>query len=257
MPVRRSNNGCKEAEELGQSTSDASAEKVLCDFLCAAKASAIKGSAVKDPASDLERILPFLHLRSRESVEQEVSKYIVKLIELRGPSPQHRMVAYANVGEQLLNELDCMINNEDSQKLKELQKNYSRLKNEKDTMHTELTQIIAQKDLEIARLKDQELSLDAKMQSMSELNTSLQLELEKLLRDRIQTHQNAVELRMQGLDFKAEVDRRSGNVLSSVQARMGFVPVGIEKQVELLRSLKVTDSTIVYFILLFDKFANA
>jgi hypothetical protein len=74
---------------------------------------------------------------------------------------------------------------------------------------------------------------------MSQTNTSLQLEIEKLLRDRIQTHQNSVELRMQGLDFKAEVDRRCGSILGCVQSRMGFVPSSIEKQVELLKALKV------------------
>lgn len=193
---------------------------------------------MKDSAYELERILPFLPQRSRESIEQEVSKIIVKLIELRGPNPQHRMVAYASVGQQLMTEIDGLINNTDTQRLRELEKKYEDLKKDRECLNRDLSQEIAIRDIEIARLKDQQASLDDKLQSMSAANTNIQLELEKLLRDRIQTHQNSVELRMQGLDFKAEVDRRSGSILSSVQARMGFVPVGIEKQVELLRALK-------------------
>jgi hypothetical protein len=207
--------------------------------LFAAKASVIKGTTAKESAYALERILPFIPQRSRETVEQEVSKIIVKLIDLRGPSPHHRMVAYSTVGEQLIAEIDGMIYNQDSEKLKDLQQRYDLLKSEKDSLHTGMSRMIAAKDIEISRLKDQQNILDNKLQSMSEGNTDLQLELEKLLRDRIQTHQHSVELRMQGLDFKAEVDRRSGNIISSVQTRMGFVPVGIEKQIELLRALKV------------------
>ncbi len=34
----------------------------------------------------------------------------------------------------------------------------------------------------------------------------------------------AVEVRMQGLDYKAEVNRHCGRVLASIQSRMGFIP---------------------------------
>ena len=43
---------------------------------------------------------------------------------------------------------------------------------------------------------------------------------------------------MQGLDFKAEIDRRCGKVLSSISARMGFVPSGILKTIQKLKVLK-------------------
>jgi hypothetical protein len=43
---------------------------------------------------------------------------------------------------------------------------------------------------------------------------------------------------MQGLDFKAEVDRRCSRIIASIQSRMGFVPSGIEKQVAYLKLLK-------------------
>lgn len=174
-------------ESPAEAAHDGSAEKVLCDLLFAAKASVLKGSAVKESASELERILPFLPQRSRETVEQEVSKIIVKLIDLRGPSPQHCMVAYANVGQQLIAEIDSLIFNPDTQRLKELERKYDELKREKEVLHRNLTQKIASRDIEIARLKDQQSALDQKLQSMSQENTGIQLELEKLLRDHIQT----------------------------------------------------------------------
>jgi hypothetical protein len=214
------------------------AEKVLCDLLFAAKKLIYKA---RTAGSGLEsdRAAQFMTERSREEVEEDISKVIVKLIDVAGPNRQHRMTAYAQVGEGMLSEMESVVFNDNSRKLKQLQIDYDALKTRSDQMHRELTQSIATRDIEIAKLKDQRLICDSKLKDMSETNTTLQLELEKLLRDRIQTHQNSVELRMQGLDFKAEVNRRCGNILTSVQSRMGFVPVGIEKQVELLRLLKV------------------
>ena len=43
---------------------------------------------------------------------------------------------------------------------------------------------------------------------------------------------------MQGLDFKAEVDRRCAKVLASISARMGFVPSGIQQTLMKLKVLK-------------------
>jgi hypothetical protein len=43
---------------------------------------------------------------------------------------------------------------------------------------------------------------------------------------------------MQGLDFKAEVDRRCAKVLTSISARMGFVPAGIQQTLMKLKVLK-------------------
>ena len=48
----------------------------------------------------------------------------------------------------------------------------------------------------------------------------------------------AVEVRMQGLDYKAEVNRHCGRVLASIQSRMGFIPAGIQKEILYLKVLK-------------------
>lgn len=46
------------------------------------------------------------------------------------------------------------------------------------------------------------------------------------------------DIRMQGLDFKAEVDRRCAKVLASISSRMGFVPSGIQQTLLKLKVLK-------------------
>ena len=91
----------------------------------------------------------------------------------------------------------------------------------------------------IAKLKEQALMLEAANRNLVRSNESIQRELEIAARNQSQTSQFCVELRMQGLDFKAEVDRRTAVVLSSVQSRFGFVPPCIQKQITQLRILKV------------------
>ena len=54
---------------------------------------------------------------------------------------------------------------------------------------------------------------------------------------------------MQGLDFKAEIDRRCGKVLASISARMGFVPSGILKTIQKLKVLKY----FIYFSISIDQ----
>jgi len=52
----------------------------------------------------------------------------------------------------------------------------------------------------------------------------LQRELDRAIRNQAQTNQMAVEVRMQGLDYKAEVNRHCKRVIASIQSRMGFIP---------------------------------
>jgi hypothetical protein len=44
---------------------------------------------------------------------------------------------------------------------------------------------------------------------------------------------------MQGLDYKAEVDRRIEKVMVSVESQMGYVPDAVEKQLFYVQLLKV------------------
>jgi hypothetical protein len=225
--------------ESSPTATSITAEKVLCELLCAGRHLVLKARA-SDSSHGTDRVMEFLEQRSRESVEEDVSKVIVRLLDMAGPSPQHRMVAYSQVGESILSDLQTLVFNDNSARLKQLELHQAAAKAESDQLYRDLTQAVAARDLEIARLQEQQRLAEERLKGLSQTNSALQVEVEKLLRDRIQTHQSSVELRMQGLDFKAEVDRRCGVVLQSVQSRMGFVPVGIEKQIELLRALKVS-----------------
>ena len=80
--------------------------------------------------------------------------------------------------------------------------------------------------------------LESEIKSLRRSNDLIKGELEKTLRDQAQTHQLAVELRMQGLDFKAEVDRRCAKVLHSISARIGFIPSGIQQTIQELKLMK-------------------
>ncbi len=128
---------------------------------------------------------------------------------------------------------------EDKRKLQVVRVDQQLLKEESGRVHEALTESIARKDQLISSLETELTIVQAKNQTLSRNVEQLQREAVLSAQSLGETHQQAVELRMQGWDFKAEVDRRGDKVLSSVQSRMGFVPSGIQKQVALLQMLKV------------------
>jgi hypothetical protein len=88
-------------------------------------------------------------------------------------------------------------------------------------------------------LEADKVALDNKNKTLKRAVELLHKELEKTSTSLLETQQKAVELRMQGWDYKGEVDRRCQKVVASVQSRMGFVPSGIHKQISQLQVLKV------------------
>lgn len=87
--------------------------------------------------------------------------------------------------------------------------------------------------------------LQEKYASLQTAHDSLKKELQKCVASLIATQQKSVETVMQGLDFKHEVHRRGDLVLQSIVGRMGFVPAGIQKQMLLLKALKVRKSYVL------------
>ena len=104
--------------------------------------------------------------------------------------------------------------------------------------------IIASKIQKIDQMQLELDTLDVKYNNTLNKANHYERELEKNKRDQSQTHQNIVELRMQGIDFKSEVNRRSLKILRSIQSRMGFVPTGVQKQILLLNILKVSQVSV-------------
>lgn len=113
------------------------------------------------------------------------------------------------------------------------------VKEESVRIHSKLTKEISEQKLLIDELNAKIADLDAANQLLTRTHTAIQRELEIASRNQTQTSQFCVELRMQGLDFKAEVDRRAEKIIASVQSRLGFVPSCIQKDVTQLRVLKV------------------
>lgn len=106
-----------------------------------------------------------------------------------------------------------------------------------------LSEKLAKRDQVISLIEEEKKELEISNRSLVRSNAAMQRELEKASRSQAQINQYCVELRMQGLDFKAETDRRCLRILSSVQSRLGFVPAGIQKHVLHLKVLRVRGHT--------------
>lgn len=138
-----------------------------------------------------------------------------------------------------MDDINLIVFNDDKHKINALRTEQNIVKEEANRVHETLTLKIAKMDQQISTLEYDLAMCETKNKTLSKALELLEKELEKSQHSVTETHQRAVELRMQGWDFKHEVDRRSDKILSSVQSRMGFVPAGIQKQVSQLKVLKV------------------
>ena len=150
------------------------------------------------------------------------------------------MTAYAQLSDQMAEDMSRAIFTEDKRRLAALTEDQRLHKDDLNKKYEQLSVEIARKDQQIAALEESNAQWSAKNKTLGRAVEMLQRELDKTTQSLNDTQQNAVELRMQGWDFKSEVDLRGNKVLSSVQTRMGFVPSGIQKQIALLKSLKVS-----------------
>ena len=56
-------------------------------------------------------------------------------------------------------------------------------------------------------------------------------ELDKLRLNQLHLEQTIMDIKMQGLELKGEVDRRCGKIMESVRRRVGFVPSAVQREV--------------------------
>jgi len=212
-------------------------EKVLNEHLIKLKSILLKNNAIK-LNHDQNMISHHVDKRSQEAIEEELSRLIIKLVQYKGPSLTHRATAYSQLASQLHQELEGQIFTDEKGTLTTLRAEQKQTKVELSRTHAHLQQEIVIKDQTIASLAADKNELENANIALSRSYEAVQRELDRALRNQSQTHQHAVEVRMQGLDFKAEVDRRCARIIASIQSRMGFVPSGIEKQVAYLKLLK-------------------
>jgi hypothetical protein len=159
-------------------------------------------------------------------------------VNLQGPNPSHAVTAYSQLFKNLLDETEMVIFNEERRNGDYLRTENLTRKMEADRMQHMLAQELAAREQTVAALNADRMDLEAQIKALLRSNESLKHELGKILQEQTHTHQHAVELRMQGLDYKAEVERRCDRVLRSIQSRLGFVPAGVMKNVQHLRTLK-------------------
>ena len=176
--------------------------------------------------------------RATEVVDDELSRIITKLINLQGPSPMHRIVALSQLSTSITRDIERAIFTDDRAYLANFANEQRVRKEEAAIAHAAFAHELATKDQALATLTADKAELERAGLALSRKCEALEKELEKANRNQAQTHQNAVELRMQGLDFKARVDNRCARILASIQSRMGFIPAGIQKQVLYLKVLK-------------------
>lgn len=197
-------------------------EKVLNEQLVYIKSMLLRLNSFK-MSHDPVAVNVHVHQRAQESIDEELSRLILKLVNYQGHNPLHRVAAYSQMSLDLLSELEKSIFQNDN--------NISSIKTESRARQLEatrtyalLTQDVAIKEQTIQSLVSDKSELENENRELKRSNDAIQNELDKALRNQSQTHQHAVEVRMQGLDYKAEVDRHCNRVLSSIQSRMGFIP---------------------------------
>lgn len=212
-------------------------EKVLNEMLVQVKSLLLRVHSAKmshDPAN----VNIHVYKRAKEAIEEELSRIIVKLHNYQGVNPLHRVAAYSQLSTEIMTELESTVFNEDNNLIYDI-KSENRLRQiESSRTHSMLTQELAVKEQTIQSLAADKVELDNSNKELTRLNESLQRELDRAIRNQAQTNQMAVEVRMQGLDYKAEVNRHCKRVIASIQSRMGFIPAGIQKEILYLQVLK-------------------
>lgn len=177
--------------------------------------------------------------RAHEVVDVELSRIITKLVNMQGPSPMHRVVALSQLSSELARDVERAIFTDERAVMASVSHEQRVRQEESALAHASFAQELKAKDQVIASLLADRAELESRNSALARKCDAQDKELEKANRNQAQTHQNAVELRMQGLDFKARVDNRCARILASIQSRMGFIPAGIQKQVLYLKVLKV------------------
>jgi hypothetical protein len=214
-----------------------SCEKILCDEMILLKKMLLKHQASSMNFDD-DMVDDFVDTRAQQAIDEELGVLIRDLVQVKGTHPHHRMTAYAQVFASLNADLKTLVFTEDRQKVVDLQ---AKLKMQQEAFRADsssLSYTVATRDREIEILRAEKAELQEKCDAAAAEALHWKRELEKTGRSQEQAHQDMVELRMQGIDFKSEINRRSLKVLHSIQSRMGFVPSGVQKQILLLNMLK-------------------
>lgn len=213
-------------------------EEVIYDELVALKAIILKSNASRT-FHDFSMLQGHVQSRAVTAVEEDLNLLSEKLLALRGPSPNHRVTVFSQLFASLTNEIEAAVFSVDRRSVYGLKNDHLAAKAVHDQQQTAYLEKLAKKDQAIQALQAEQTSMDFKNKSLVRTVELLSKELEKCHASLSNVHQRSVELRIQGIDFKAEVDKRAERILQSIQARVGFVPGTIQKHVSQLTQLLV------------------
>ena len=179
-----------------------------------------------------------LRARAAELVEKEMETILHALVKVQGPSGSHKNHALSQLCIKLTNELQREIFTDERAIQRQKALAASIRSEETNRAHEEISKAVAAKDQELAQLKQDFKSTTFDLHTVSRRNDVLETELERLSQIQERFNQSAVELRLQGLNYKARVHNHSARVLHSISSRMGFVPDVIAKEINILKGLK-------------------
>eukprot|EP01038_Epipyxis_sp_PR26KG_P011980 gene11980-16036_t len=173
-------------------------------------------------------------------VEEELERWVEKLSKLRGDydNPNHRITAYSQVLNELVRSVEFTFNLANHDKLNQLISENKSIKEESNQFNLQLTDQLAKKDQQIIILERKINDLEAANRSLTDSSHIIQKELANVTLGMSIIQQKAVDIRLQSLHFKGEVDYRSKKIVKSIHSRLGFVPLSIQKQVMQLQLLK-------------------
>lgn len=179
-----------------------------------------------------------INRRSNERITEELAKVVTQLSNMQGPSNIHRVTAYSQVSSSTCRDIEkAVFSNARMNHLTQVETS-KRLQDESTVRETRLHTELARQQQHINALVAQQKSSEVLIMQLQRHADVFKHEWEKALLNAAACNQCIVELRLKGLDFKCEVDKRSSKVLKSVHARLGFVPTAVHKQVSYLQALK-------------------
>lgn len=235
-PLRKSHSNVAQGID---STSAFTCEQVLYGQLVALKSILLKSTSSRT-FHDFSVLQNHIENRAIAAVEEDVASILQKLVQLRGPNQNHRITAYSQLLTSLTNEVESAVFNIDRRAVTNMKNDQQAVKVQIEQQQAVWNDKIARKDQTILAMQAEHAAMDFKNKSLVRAVELLSKELEKCNMNLSSVHQRSVELQIQAIDFKAEVDKRAQRVQQSILSRVGFVPDSIQKQINLLTSLMVS-----------------
>jgi hypothetical protein len=141
------------------------------------------------------------------------------------------MTAYSQLHSILIQQIEYLISNGDKNLLNQYKEKEIYTREESEKMQINLTKEIAKKEQKIIQLENKNTDLSTLNKTLVRKNEILNKEIGKISLSLDTVLQESVEIRLQSLDFKSEIDRRAFRVLKSVHSKLGFFLVFIAVEI--------------------------